>query len=110
MRLAKFLKLHGELALAHFILREDFEMASEAKFFHCRDEPLGRVILVPLDGVAVVHWKLMMEVMVTFTNGNESSNEVITRRVLVIERSVAEPMRKGIDAESGLSLISPGKD
>ena len=77
-------------------------MASKAELLHNPDEPLGRVILVPLDGVTVVHGELVVEVVVTFTDSDESSDHVVARSVLVIEGSLAEPVSERVDAESRL--------
>jgi galactokinase/mevalonate kinase-like predicted kinase len=69
---------------------------------HGRDEPFGRVVLEPLDCVSEIHRELMMEVVVSFTNGAESSKEVIAGSVLVIERLVSEPVSERVDTEGGL--------
>jgi hypothetical protein len=47
-----------------------------------------------------------MEVVVAFTDGTKSSEEVIARSVLVVERLVSEPMGERVDAESGLHVSS----
>ena len=43
-----------------------------------------------------------MEVVVTFAEGHESGEDVITRGIAVIEGLVAEPVGEGVDAEGGL--------
>jgi hypothetical protein len=98
----EFLELHCQLTLADFVIREGLEMRSKADPKHGSDEPFGWVILVPFDGVTVVHWELMMEVMVSLADGNESGENVIARGVLVIERGFTEPVSEGVDAERGL--------
>ncbi len=57
---------------------------------------------MPLDGVAVIGGELMMEVVVAFSERDEGGNDVVTGRVAVIERLVAEPVSERVDAESGL--------
>ena len=42
--------------------------------------------------------------MVALTNGAESSEEVVTGSVLVIERLVSEPMSEGVDTEGRLKI------
>ena len=90
-------------------------MRCEAELAAHPDEPFRGVVLVPLDSVAEVHRELVMEVMVAFTNGNElrsismrptsspqatySSDEVILRRMLIVERRLADPVRERVDAE-----------
>jgi hypothetical protein len=48
----------------------------------------------------------MVEVVVALSNGDESGDDMITGRVLVIERAFAEPVRKRVDAECGLRIVS----
>lgn len=69
-------------------------MRCETDFMHGSDEPLRRIVLIPSDGIAVVHWELMVEVMVTLTDGDERSDEVVTRGMFIIERSITEPVGK----------------
>jgi hypothetical protein len=57
---------------------------------------------MPFDGISVVGWEFVMEVVVAFTEGDESGNDVITGRVAVIKWLVTEPVGERIDAEGGL--------
>ena len=41
----------------------------------------------------------MVEVVVTFADGDESGQEVVLGSVLVVERCLAEPMSERVDAE-----------
>jgi hypothetical protein len=66
------------------------------------DDPFGRVVLVPFDGVTVVHWELMVEVVITFADSRKSGDDMVAWGVLVIERSLSEPVSKRIDAKCGL--------
>ena len=68
------------------------------------DEPFGRVILIPFDGVSVIHGELVVEVVVTLADGDKSSDEMVSWSVLVVERSLTEPVRKGVDTERGLEI------
>lgn len=52
------------------------------------DEPFSGIILVPLNSIPVVHRELVVEVVITLANGHESSDEMVSGRVLVIERRV----------------------
>ena len=65
-------------------------------------EPLGRVVLVPPDRVTVVHRELVVEVVVALADGSKRGDEVVARRVLVVERSLAEPVRERVHAERRL--------
>lgn len=58
--------------------------------------------LMPFNSIAVITWKLVVEIVVSFTEGDKSSNDVISRRVAVIERLFTEPMCQGVDAEGSL--------
>jgi len=80
------------------------EMARKSNFLHRPDKPFGRIILIPLDGISVVHRELMMEIVVPFTNRHQSGGKVVAGCVLVIERSLAEPVSEGIDTERGLRI------
>ena len=77
-------------------------MARKAELLGNPDEPVGGVILVPLDGVTVVHGELVVEVMVTLSDGDKCGDEVIPGSVFVIERSFTKPVSQGVDAERRL--------
>ena len=53
----------------------------------------------PFDRISVVHGELVVEVVVALSDGAERGNEVVSRCVLVVERSITEPMSEGIYAE-----------
>jgi hypothetical protein len=91
-----------DTTLLDFVLAELLEVVCEAELLPEPDAPLGGIILVPLDGVAVIRGELMMEVVVTLAEGEESSEDVVTRRVAVIEGLVTEPVSDRVDAEGGL--------
>lgn len=77
-------------------------MTGKPNLLQYPDEPLSGVVLIPLDGITIVHGELVMEVVVTFTNGRKGRSEVISWRVLVIEGRLAKPVGKRVDTESGL--------
>lgn len=79
-------------------------MAREAELLHHPDEPLRRVVLVPLDRVAVVARELVVEVVVPLADGAERGDQVVARRVLVIEGRFAEVVCEGVHAERRLSI------
>jgi len=91
-----------ETTLLNLVLLELLQVEGEAHLLPDPDGPLCGIILMPLDGITVVGGELVMEVVVTFAKGNESSDYMITRRIAVIERLVSEPVSKGVDAEGGL--------
>jgi hypothetical protein len=100
--LVKLLLLLLETALLNLVRAELLEVVGETHLLPCPDRPLGGVILVPLDGVAVVGGELVVEVVVALTKSDESSDDVVARAVAVIEWLVTEPVSKGVDAEGGL--------
>ena len=104
--LAETLELHRELALLDFVVGEDLEVAGETEFRADPDEPLRRVVLVPLDGVTVVHGELVVEVVVALANRAERSYDVVAGSVLIVERSLTEPVRERVHAEGGLQGLS----
>ena len=67
-------------------------MARESKLLHHPDKPFRGVILIPLDGIAVVHRELVVEIVVALANGDKCSDQVIARCVLVIKGSLTEPV------------------
>ena len=91
-----------ETALFDFILLELLQVVSETQLLPDPDRPLSWVILKPFDSIAVVRWELVVEVVVTFAQCDESSDNMITWRIAVIEWLVAEPMGQGVDTEGGL--------
>jgi hypothetical protein len=76
----------------------------ESESSHGGNEPLGRVVLEPLDGVSEIHRELVVEVVVAFTDGTEGSEEVVAGSVLVIEGLVSEPMSERVDTECRLEV------
>lgn len=98
----ELLELHRELALLDLVARERLELAREPELEADPDEPLRRVVLVPLDRIAVIHRELVVEVVVALADGHERGDEVVLRRVLVVERRLAEPVRERVDTERGL--------
>jgi hypothetical protein len=67
-----------EATLFDLVGLELLEIISETELLVDPDEPLGWVILVPLDGISVIGWELVVEVVVTFSESDESSDNVIT--------------------------------
>lgn len=100
--LVELLLLLLKAALLDLILAESLEVGGEAELLPGPDAPLGRVVLVPLDSVAVVGRELVVEVVVTFAEGDQCSDDVVTRAVPVVKRLLAEPVGKRVDAEGGL--------
>ena len=77
-------------------------MTCKPHFLTSINKPLRGIILIPFDSIAVVHRKLVVEIVVTFTDGNECSGKVIARCMLVIEWRFAKPVCKRVDAKGGL--------
>jgi hypothetical protein len=97
-------------ALLNLVGAELLQVGGKAKLGPQPDGPLSRVILVPFNSVAVVGRELVMEVVVTLAKSDESSNDVITGRVAVVEGLVAEPVGKRVDAEGGLLYEEDAED
>ena len=89
-------------ALLNLILLELLKIEGETKLLPQPDGPFGGVILPELDGVAIIAGEFVMEIVITFSEGDESRKDVVTRRVAVVKWLVAEPVCEGVDAESGL--------
>lgn len=89
-------------AFFDFVGTELFEVIGKTKHLPGVDSPLGRIILPPLNGVSVVGWELVVEIVVALTKGDKRCDDMVTRRVAVIERLVTEPVSQGVDTESSL--------
>ena len=59
-------------------------------------------VLVPLDRISVIHGELVVEVVVSLSDGAESRDKVILGSVLVVEGSLSEPVSERVDAEGRL--------
>jgi len=91
-----------EPAFLNLILLKLLQVICETKLLPDPDRPLCRVILMPFDSIAVVRREFVVEIVVTLTKSDKSSDNMITGRVAVVEWLVAEPMSQGIDTEGGL--------
>lgn len=67
-------------------------MRRQSKFGATRDEPFGGVVLIPPDSIAVVRRELVMEVVISFSEGYESGDKVIPGRMSVVEWRLPEPV------------------
>lgn len=92
LRFPQLLQLHGQLTLPDLVLRERLQVTCQPQLRANPDEPFGGVVLVPLDSISVIHGELVMEVVISLANGNERGDEVILWCVLVVERSLSEPV------------------
>lgn len=91
-----------DATLLDLVGTELLEVGGETELAPQPDGPLGGVVLVPLDSVTVVGGELVVEVVVTFTKGDKSGDDVVPGAVAVVEGLVAEPVGKGVDAEGSL--------
>ena len=60
------------------VLRKFFQVVSQTDLGCTPDEDLGWVVLVPLEGVSVIGWELVVEVVVALTKGDKGSEEVVS--------------------------------
>lgn len=91
-----------QAALLDLVGAELLEVVGKAHLLPEPDGPFGGVVLVPLDGVAVVGRELVVEVVVALTQRDQRGDDVVAGAVAVVERLVAEPVGERVDAESGL--------
>ena len=91
-----------ETTLLDFVLLELLEIIGESELLPDPDRPLRWVILMPFDSIAVVRWEFVVEVVVTLAESDESGDNMVTRRVAVVEWLVTKPMGQRVDAEGGL--------
>lgn len=84
------------------ILAELFEIVGETELLPDPDGPFCWIVLPPFDRVAVVGWKLVVEVMVSLAEGYEGGYDVVSWGIAIIEGLFADPMGKGIHTKGGL--------
>lgn len=97
--LPQALELHGQLALLHLVVGERPQVGRETELVADPYEPLGRIVLIPLDSIAVVHRELVVEVVVPLAVCDERGDHMVARGVLVVKRRLPEPVCKGVDTE-----------
>lgn len=90
--LVKLLLQLLETTLFNLVAAELLEIICETELLPDPDGPLCGIILVPLNGVSVVGGELVVEVVISFTQGDQSSDDVVARRVAVVKGLVSEPM------------------
>ena len=78
--------------LLNFIGTELLQIVSKTHLLPHPNSPLGGIILPPLDGVSVIRWELVVEIVVSLTKGDQGSDHMITWRVAVIEWLVSKPV------------------
>ncbi|KAI6876604.1 Acyl-CoA [Hortaea werneckii] len=100
--LVELLLLLLETALLDLVGTELLQVVREAELLPGPDRPLGWVVLVPLDRVAVVRRELVVEVVVALSERDESGDDVVTRAVAVVEWLVAKPVCEGVHTEGCL--------
>lgn len=100
--LVELLLLHVDLTLFDLVGGEGLEIGSETEKIANPDEPLCGVVLVKEDGIAVVLGELVVEVVVTFSKGDEGGDEVIARGVTVVKGGIAEVVSEAVDAKGGV--------
>jgi hypothetical protein len=67
-----------------------------------RDEPLGRVILVPPNGVPIVRRELVMKIVIALAKGDEGRDQVVPRRMPIVERRFPKPMGERVEREDAV--------
>ena len=81
-------------------------MAREPELVANCDEPLGWIPLIPFHSVPVVHRELVVKVVIPLPEGHKRRNEMISRRVLVIEAAFTQPMSQRVDREGRLRIFN----
>ena len=101
--------LHVELllllldtAFLDLVGTELLQVVGETELLPAPDRPFGGVVLPPVQGVAVIGWELVVEIVVALTECHQCGEDMVTGRVAVIKGLVTQPMCKGVDTEGGL--------
>lgn len=66
------------------------------------DEPFCRVVLIPLDPIAVVNRELVVEVVVSLPGSDDGRKKVVAGGVLVVKWGVAKGVGEGVDAHDAV--------
>eukprot|EP00187_Rhodella_violacea_P018474 CAMPEP_0184734054 /NCGR_PEP_ID=MMETSP0314-20130426/59356_1 /TAXON_ID=38298 /ORGANISM="Rhodella maculata, Strain CCMP 736" /LENGTH=444 /DNA_ID=CAMNT_0027200953 /DNA_START=196 /DNA_END=1528 /DNA_ORIENTATION=- len=91
-----------DLGLLDLVLREPDEAGGEAEPGEDADDPLGGVVVVPADAVAVVVGELVVVVVVALAEGDEGGDDGVVGGVFLGVGLLAEGVGEGVDAEGRL--------
>jgi hypothetical protein len=80
-------------------------MCGESKLLARPKEPLGRIVLIPLVTIAIIHRELVVEVVISLSHCDERRDHAIFRSEFVVIWLVTKPVTQGVDAERGLGTI-----
>lgn len=94
--------LHLDFTLRNFVCGESLQVVCQSGEREQLDQPLGRIILVVNNSVAVVLRELVVEVVIAFTHGNKGSNPMVARGMMVIKGILTEVMGQAVDAEGSV--------
>ena len=89
-------------ALFNLVGTELLEVVGKAKLLGCPDEPLGWVVLPPLNGISEIRWEFVVEVVVALAKRDQCGEEVVTWGVLVVVWRRPEPVCERVDGECRL--------
>jgi len=90
--MAEAFELHSQFTLLYFVVRKSLEMCGESKLFARPKEPLGRIVLIPLVTIAIIHRELVVEVVISLSHRDDRRNHVILRSVFVVIWLVTKPV------------------
>ena len=91
-----------DTTLLDLVGAELLEIEGETELLPRPDGPLGGIVLPPVQCIAVVGGKLVVEVVVAFTERDKGGEDVITGRVAIVKGLITKPVGEGVDAECGL--------
>jgi hypothetical protein len=80
----------------------DLQMRRQANFGAKRDEPFGGIILIPSNGIPIVRRELVMKVVIAFPERDEGGDQMVPRRMPIVERRLSEPMRERVEREDAM--------
>lgn len=103
LNLLELLQLHGQPSFDDFIARKPLQVVCQTHSGTAGNEPLGWIVLVPKERIAVVHRKLMVEIVVSLAHGEDSRDDVIARSQDVVVGCVSQPVRNGVDTKRTLA-------
>lgn len=76
--LVEFLLLLLEPTFVNLVLLELLQVVGETELLPNPDGPLGGIVLMPFDGVAVIRGEFVMEVVVSLAESDKSSDDMVS--------------------------------
>lgn len=91
------------------VKKTNLQLVGQTDLLHSPDKPFGRIVLVPLDGIPVVHRELVVEIVIALSDCDKRGDHMVAGGVFVVKRSFAEPMSERVDTKGRLQMNQVSK-